>query len=61
MQIMQELRRQHGAELQQAKLEQAPLQAVCVVLLESKRKDLVPLRKQTGSYQVVCFGKIFDK
>ena len=49
MQELQELRRQHGAELQQAKLEQAPLQAACVVLLESKRKDLVRRKMYTSN------------
>ena len=45
MQELQELKKQHSAELQQAR-EQAPLQAVCMVLRESKRKDVVPRSKQ---------------
>ena len=45
IQELQELNKQHSAELQQAQREQAPLQAVCMVLRESKRKDFVPLSK----------------
>ena len=46
-QELQDLKKQHSAELQQAR-EQAPLQAVCMVLRESKRTDFAPMNKQTG-------------
>ena len=45
----QELKKQHSAELQQAQREQAPLQADCMVLHESKRKDFLPPSKQRAS------------
>ena len=58
MQESQELKKQHSAELQQAQREQAPLQAVCMVLRESKRKDFLPPSKQAGSLCCLKVGKL---